>query len=59
MKVDFDPIKGLTIDIRHYEIIEFLGLGAFSIVFKVKKVETGKFYAAKISRTGGFGGEAA
>jgi hypothetical protein len=40
-----------------YEVVDYLGIGMFSLVFRVKKLETGKFYAAKISRQGGFGKE--
>lgn len=34
--------------------MDYLGIGTFSLVFRVKKLENGKYYAAKISRTGGF-----
>lgn len=33
---------------HEYEIVERLGLGGFSMIFKVKAVRTDKFYAAKI-----------
>lgn len=54
IKVSFDPASGVDIKVLVYEVVDYLGIGTFSLVFRVKKLETGRFYAAKISRCGGF-----
>jgi len=47
-------VAGVDIKVLVYEVVDYLGIGTFSLVFRVKKLETGRFYAAKISRCGGF-----
>ena len=36
------------IDLNQFEMLELIGSGAFSVVYKVKENETGKHYAAKV-----------
>ena len=37
-------------DNKRYQIIEKIGQGGFSIVYRVKDIKTNEYYAAKISK---------
>lgn len=37
------------IDLKHYELLNLIGFGSYSKVYKVRKKSTGNIFAAKIS----------